>query len=151
MLLKIVLMQFKTSFDLSTKLLEFYTPARGGGGYLESLNRWDKFEGFGNKANWFLNYLGRGVKIAVIIEDQEQIAELDELLVSPDAIVLAGEPIPKAIDYCIALKKGDHLRSPSILMLKQAIRGAATRPQVIYTDHDYQTVDSDTQLSLIHI
>jgi len=146
--LKILLMQFQNNFELSTKLLQFYTPARGGSGYLSNLNRWQKYHGYEAQLGWFFNWLGRGVKIAVIIEHQSQRALLDSLLVKPDAILYAGDDIPKGIDYCIALQRFDRLRSPAILMLKQAIRASTIRPEVVYTDHDYQPCESDTSTSL---
>jgi GT2 family glycosyltransferase len=142
-LLKIILMQFQENFELSSNLLQFYTPARGGTGYLENVDRWQKYQGFRRQISW----LGRGVKIAVIIEDISQRAELEHLLIKPDAIILAGESVPSGIDYCIALKVTDHLRSPAILMLKQAIRATKVRPNLVYTDHDYQQNSAD-QLGL---
>jgi GT2 family glycosyltransferase len=142
--LKMLLMQFQDNFELSSNLLQFYAPARGGDGYLQNIDGWQKFQGFGKWLNW----LGRGVKIAVIIEDSSQRRELEDLLVQPDAIILAGESIPAGIDYCIALKATDYLRSPAMLMLKRAIKAATVTPTLVYTDHDYQTPDSalSTQL-----
>ncbi|MFT6032982.1 MAG: GT2 family glycosyltransferase [Arenicella sp.] len=135
--LKMLLMQFQDSFELSSNLLKFYAPARGGDGYLENIERWQKFQGFGKQLNW----LSRGVKIAVVVENKSQRRELEDLLVRPDAILLAGEIIPKGIDYCIALKATDHLRSPAILMLKRAVKAAAIVPSLVYTDHDYPAPD----------
>ena len=135
--LKMLLMQFQDSFELSSNLLKFYAPARGGDGYLENIDRWQKFQGFGKQLNWLV----RGVKIAVVVENKSQRRELEELLVRPDAILLAGEKIPKGIDYCIALKATDQLRSPAILMLKRAVKAAAILPSLVYTDHDYPAPD----------
>jgi GT2 family glycosyltransferase len=132
--LKMLLMQFQDNFELSSNLLQFYGPARGGDGYLENIDRWQKFQGFGKQLGW----LGRGVKIAVIIEDDSQRRELEDLLVQPDSILLAGDAVPNGIDYCIALKATDHLRSPAILMLKRAVKASSIRPNLVYTDHDYQ-------------
>lgn len=142
--LKILLMQFQDNIELSNNLLEFYAPARGGAGYLNSVKRWQKYQGFGKQLAWF----GHGVKIAVIIEDQHQRQELDDLLVQPDAVLLAGESIPNDIDYCIALKASDRLRSPAILMLKRAIKAAPRRPTMVYTDHDYQLQSPGTAAGL---
>ncbi|MFT6100086.1 MAG: GT2 family glycosyltransferase [Arenicella sp.] len=136
---KMLLMQFQDNFELSSNLLQFYGPARGGDGYLDNINRWQKFQGFGKQLSW----LGRGVKIAVIIEDNAQRRELEDLLVQPDAILFAGEKVPNGIDYCIALKATDHLRSPAILMLKRAVKACSIRPNLVYTDHDYQPRGSD--------
>ncbi|MFT6408552.1 MAG: hypothetical protein ACJAQ6_001972, partial [Arenicella sp.] len=143
-ILKMLLMQFQDNFELSSSLLKFYAPARGGDGYLENIDKWQKFKGFGKQ----LNYLGRGVKIAVIIENQSQRRELDDLLVQPDAILLGGESIPKGIDYCIALKASDRLRSPAILMLKRAVKATNVWPRLVYTDHDYPSSDSTLAAAL---
>ncbi|MGK0374571.1 MAG: GT2 family glycosyltransferase [Arenicella sp.] len=142
--LKMLLMQFQDNFELSTNLLQFYAPARGGDGYLDSIDRWQKFQGFGKWLNW----LARGVKIAVIIEVPIQRRQLEDLLVQPDAIILAGQSIPKGIDYCIALKATDYLRSPAVLMLKRAIKATAIKPNLIYTDHDYQPQGSALKAQL---
>jgi GT2 family glycosyltransferase len=141
---RMLLMQFQDNFELSSNLLQFYGPARGGDGYLENIDRWQKFQGFGKQLSW----LGHGVKIAVIIEDDSQRRELEDLLVQPDSILVAGDSIPSGIDYCIALKVTDHLRSPAILMLKRAVKRASTRPNVVYTDHDYQSLGSDLNTEL---
>ena len=137
-LLKMLLMQFQDNFELSSNLLQFYSPARGGDGYLENVNWWQRFQGFGKQLSWFV----KGCNIAVIIEHESQRQELDDLLLKADQILMPSEPIPSNIDYVIALKKGDHLRSPAILMLKQAIRRESKRngikPKLIYTDHDFQ-------------
>ncbi len=144
-LLKMLLMQFQDNFELSTNLLQFYAPARGGDGYLENVKRWQKFQGFGKQLAW----LGRGVKIAVVIEDQHQTQDLEDLLVQPDLILMAGDRIPDDIDYCIALNKTERLQSPSILMLKRAIKSSPTKPALVYTDHDYQSLESkECDLSL---
>jgi len=138
-LLKMLLMQFQDNFELSTNLLQFYAPARGGDGYLENVKRWQKFQGFGKQLAW----LGRGVKIAVVIEDQHQRRDLEDLLVQPDLVMMAGDRVPEDIDYCIALNKTERLQPPSILMLKRAIKSAPTKPALVYTDHDYQSLDSN--------
>jgi len=135
---KMLVMQFQDNFELSSNLLQFYAPVRGSDGYLENVKRWQKYQGFGKQLGW----LGRGVKIAVIIEDRGQQREIDDLLVQPDAVLMAGDAIPSNIDYFIALKTSERLQSPAILMLKRAIKSRRVKPSLVYTDHDYQAQDS---------
>jgi len=96
--------------------------------------------------------LGRGVNIAVVIEEEAQRQEIEDLLIQPDSIILANQVIPEHTDYVVALKNGDRLRSPAILMLKQAIKKASklngVMPKLVYTDHDYQIADDASSLGL---
>ena len=136
-LLKVVFMQFQDRVELSNSLLSLYEPASGTDSYLHDINRWQKFRGF---RRW-LNWLGRGVRVGVVIESESQRAALDDLLVPPDAVILAGQAIPSAVDYVIPLAATETLRDPAVLMLKRAIkragRGSSQRPTLVYTDHDY--------------
>lgn len=140
---KMIAMQFQDRFELSTDLLTFYEPAGGANHYLQTILRWRKFRGFSKQLSWWV----RSVKVAVIIEDESQRAELAELLVAADYIVAAGDPLPKEVDYCIPLGKSEHLQEPAILMLKLAIKKSVIKPKFIYTDHDY-AVDDDAHPSL---
>ncbi len=135
---KMLLMQFQDNIELSSNLLHFYAPARGGDAYLEQIDGWQKFHGFGKQLAW----LGHGVTIAVIIEHEGQRQDLSDLLVAPDAILMAGEPVPSNIDYLIPLNATEKLRAPAILMLKRAIKKTAVRPSLVYTDHDYQLTEN---------
>ena len=145
---KMLIMQFQDNFELSSNLLQFYAPARGGDSYLEDINWWQRFRGFGKQLSW----LGRGVNITVLIEHEEQRQEIEDLLVQPDSIILADQEIPEHTDYVVALKRSDRLRSPAILMLKQAIKKAAkqsgVKPKFVYTDHDYQIAEDASPLGL---
>lgn len=141
--LKMFAMQFQDNTELSTNLLHFYAPGKGGDAYLENIRQWQKFKGFGKQVSWFC---GRE-KIAVIIQDDSQRADLEALLITPDAIVVAGDALPQGIDYFIPLNKTETLRFPSIVMLKRAIRTfikeTNKKPSMIYTDHDYTRVDGE--------
>lgn len=141
-LFKMLVMQFQDSFELSSNLLEFYSPARDD--YLASVNSWRKFKGFGKQ----LAFIGRGLNIAVIIEDESQREGIAELLVQPDAVLLVGDPIPPHIDYVIPLNSTETLRSPTILMLKRAIVKHKVLPRLIYTDHDYIIDENDSSAGL---
>jgi len=136
--LKMLVMQFQDRFELSTDLLTFYEPAGGLDHYLHNIERWRKFRGFSKQLTW----LGRGVRIAVLIEDDSQRAELNELLVTADYVINAGEALPDDVDYCIPLGRQEHLREPAILMLKLAIKRCRVKPDFIYTDHDYIAEDN---------
>ena len=146
-LLKMLGMQFQDNFELSTNLLQFYAPD-GGRDYLENVKRWKKYRNFDRQLTWLSRRFDGGFKIAVIIEDQSQRQALNELLVPPDAILIAGDKIPIDIAYCIALKKSEHLRSPAIIMLKRAIKASTVKPLLLYTDHDYLSLDSLAASSL---
>ena len=141
-LLKMLVMQFQDSFELSTNLLEFYSPASDD--YLVNVNGWSKFRGFGKQLAW----LGRGLKVAVIIEDESQRDAIGELLVRPDAVILAGQEVPSNVDYIIPLQRTEKLRSPAILMLKLAIKRHSQKPRFVYTDHDYQIDENQSNLGL---
>lgn len=143
-LLKMLVMQFQDNSELSTNLLHFYAPGKGGDAYLENVRQWQKFKGFGKQVSWFC---GRE-KVAVIIQDESQRADLEALLIMPDAIVLAGQALPQNIDYFLPLNKTETLGFPSIVILKRAIQGfvkqTTRKPSMIYTDHDYARVNGET-------
>lgn len=139
---KMVLMQFQDPAELSDNLLAFYAPTAAANGYLQAVDGWRKYRGFGRQLAW----LGRGVKIAVVIENESQRVALAELLVPPDFIVMAGDVIPKGADYCLPLALTEQLREPSLLMLKLAIKRAKVKPDLIYTDHDYLERDESEPL-----
>jgi len=134
-----IVMQFQDPFELSSNLLRFYEPAGGKDSYLQNIVGWRKFRGFERLLSW----LGRGVKLAVVIEDDSQRAELAELLVQPDAVLMAGDTLPASIDYCIPLARSEHLREPAIIMFKRAIKNAPNRPRLVYSDHDYVNEGED--------
>lgn len=138
---KMLLMQFQTPFELSTQLLSFYEPARGGNSYLSELDKWTKFQRF----SWFFTWLTNNVKIAVVIENQEQEKLLKEQLVAPDFIINSAEltDLPKQADYFIALKEAEFLRFPAIYLLKRAIAKSKRPPSLVYTDHDYESENED--------
>lgn len=136
-LFKVLAIQFQDPIELSGNLLSFYEPAANADHYLEEIHRWRKYRGFGKQLAW----LGRGIKIGLVIEDAAQRNKLNELLVQPDSIVEAGQPLPAGIDYWIPLAVTEHLREPSLLIFKRAIRKAAVRPKLIYSDHDYSNSD----------
>jgi len=91
-LLQMIGMQFQDSFELSGSLLRFYEPAGGKDVYLQNILSWNKYRGFRRLLNW----LGKGVTIAVIIEKESQRDELDELLLPADAILKAGDSVPES-------------------------------------------------------
>jgi len=136
--LKMIAMQFKNPFELSSDLLHFYAPPAETVGYLYDITWWQRFEKYGPQLAWFY----RHTKIAVLIEDESQREALEELMVSPDAVILAeqGMKLASDIDYLIPLAKTEVLRSPAILMLKRALKkakSAGKSPKLVYTDHDY--------------
>jgi GT2 family glycosyltransferase len=143
-LFKMLVMQFQDNFELSSNLLQFYAPSKGGDAYLENVRQWQKFKGFGKQISWFCG----STKIAVIIEDEAQRVDLMSMLLVPDAIVLAGSPLPEGIDFFIALNASERLRFPAMVMLKRAIRSFRKvnrdNPEFIYTDHDYERVNGET-------
>ncbi|RBP48447.1 glycosyltransferase family 2 protein [Arenicella xantha] len=132
-LFKMLVMQFQDSTELSNDLLAFYAPDASAGGYLKKVKGWHKYRGFNKQLTWLV----RKVRIAVVIENDSQRVALTELLVQPDAILMAGDDVPSDIEYCLPLAVTEHLREPAILMLKRAINKSSTRPNLVYTDHDY--------------
>jgi GT2 family glycosyltransferase len=131
-LVKMIVMQFQNRYDLSNSVLNFYSPVKET--YLQNVVNWSRFRGFGN----FLTWLGRGVKIAVLIESDAQRHILNELLVRPDYILTHADAVPKNVDYVLPLKASERLRDPAILMLKRCVKSAKTKPVMVYTDHDYE-------------
>ena len=131
---KMLIMQFQTPFELSSKLLTFYEPARGGSNYLSQLDKWNKYQ----RLSAFFTWLTRGVKIAVVIENQAQEKLLKEQLVAPDFIINSQEHtvVPNEADYIVSLKESEQLRYPAIYLIKRAIAKAQS-PLLVYTDHDY--------------
>ncbi|MEM7360978.1 MAG: glycosyltransferase family 2 protein [Pseudomonadota bacterium] len=143
-LARMIAMQFKNSFDLSTDLLQFYMPPAetAAQGYLNDLVWWDRFRNYSAPLKWW----NRNPKIAVVIEEKSQRAALEDLLVVPDGIILSSECQNMAakdyseFDYVVPLAKTEILRKPAIMMIKRAIRKAirqGQKPTLIYTDHDY--------------
>lgn len=135
-LLRMIGMQFQNRFDLSKALLSFYSPVKDT--YLQNVNYWNRFRGF----NLALMWLSRGAKIAVLIEHEEQRARLEDMMVPPDYILKAEQPLPSDTDYVLPLNSTERLRDPAILMLKRALKSRAksstAMPTLVYTDHDYQ-------------
>jgi len=131
---RMIAMQFQKSPELSTELLQFYSPATEN--YLSNLNYWQRFRGFEKQLTWWC----RGPRIAVLIEDDSQRKELAELLVPADAIITvdSNAVISSNIDYVIPLSRTEHLRAASILVLKRFLKKAAKPPSLIYSDHDYR-------------
>lgn len=143
-LLRMIAMQFKNPFELSTDLLQFYMPPAESGaqGYLHDVVWWDRFKNYAAPLAWW----NRNIKIAVVIEAESQRAALEDLLVVPDGIFLKSDWIDLSpqhyaeFDYVVPLAATESLRQPAILMLKRSIRKAAKRgmqARLIYTDHDY--------------
>ena len=135
-LLRMIAMQFKKPAELSSELLFFYAPPEDEEiGYLRSIRAWQRYRPYRKILAW----LTRSIKIAVVIEDETQREALNDLLLAPDAILLASEntQLPSNIAYVIPLAGTERLRFPAILMLKRAIKKASSRPRLIYTDHDY--------------
>jgi len=147
-LFRMLAMQFKNPFDLSTQVLNFYMPPTDLGGYLHEVNKWEKYRPYSNHLAWYY----RKVRIAVMIEELEQKLALEEMLIAPDCIFLAKDgPADKdEFDYLIPLAKTEHLRSSAILLLKQAVKKACKRncPKLVYTDHDYvSNIDHENRLA----
>ncbi len=142
-LLRMFTMQFKNPFRLSTDLLEFYSPPERT--ILAALEWWQRRPQRAKLMAWCL----RSIKIAVIIEQADQRQALTDLLIVPDAIVLAGSGgIDEDVDYCIPLQKTERLRKASMLLLKLAVwraRRAGKAPQLVYSDHDYAANGSSPQ------
>ena len=143
-LIKMIAMQFKNPFDLSTNLLVFYAPPAEAIGYLHDVLWWQKWHRQGPILAWFY----RDIKIVVLIEDESQREALAEMMVPADAVLMADQHLPENIDYLIPLAKSEQLRDPAILMLKRAVRkamkvnrrsvkGGPSKPKLVYTDHDY--------------
>ncbi len=134
-LFKMLVMQFQTPFELSSRLLTFYEPARGGSNYLSELEKWRKYQRFSPLFKWH----SRKVKIAVVIEREEQEKLLKRQLVEPDFIINANrqDKLPDNADYVISLKQGEELRFASIYLIKRIIAKAKTSPLLLYSDHDY--------------
>ena len=142
LLFKIIAMQFQSRFELSTDLLQFYSPKN----YLYVFQRWNRLRGFG----WLLKLLTHGTKVAVIIEDESQRPFLEQLLLVPDQVLLAGDEVSLQadIDYLIPLAKTERLREPAIAMIKRAIKKSKIKPAMLYSDHDYsQTKSVTTEIS----
>ena len=133
-LFRMIFMQFQKSPELSTELLEFYSPATES--YLSNLTYWQRFKGFEKQLSWWC----RGPRIAVLIEDDSQRIELAELLVPAERIITADSStiLPTDIDYVIPLCATEHLREAAILVLKRALKKTAELPTLIYSDHDYR-------------
>ena len=133
-LFRMIFMQFQKSFELSTELLHFYSPEADS--YLSNLTYWQRFKGFEKQLTWWC----KGPRIAILIEDDSQRTELAELLVPPDAIILADSKavLPPDVDYVVPLSRSEHLREAAVLVLKRALKKAVTAPELIYSDHDYQ-------------
>ena len=135
-LLRMIAMQFKKPAELSTELLFFYAPPEDEEiGYLRSVRAWQRYRPYRKILAW----LTRSIKIAVVIEDEAQREALNDLLLAPDAVLLASEnrQLPSDITYVVPLARTECLRFPAILMLKRAIKKASVQPRLIYTDHDY--------------
>ena len=132
--LRMIAMQFKNPLELSSDLLVFYAPLAEEH-YLDGVEFWQRYHRYAKYLAWFY----RGTRIAILLESESQREALENLLVPADLILVAGQhtEIPADIDYLIPLAHTEQLRSPAILMLKQAIRKAKVKPSLIYTDHDY--------------
>jgi len=130
---RMILMQFQKNFELSTELLLFYSPAPES--YLSNLNYWQRFRGFEKPLSWWC----RGPRIAVLIEDDSQRAQLEQMLVQADLIINANASatLHAGIDYVIPLNRTEHLHEASMLVLKRALKKAKRMPHLIYSDHDY--------------
>ncbi len=137
LLFRIIAMQFQNRFELSTDILQFYYPKN----YLYEIQRWKRFKGFGGIIGWFY----RDIKLGVLIEDEMQFAALEDQIVQPDYIILNGAniEIPDEVDYLIPLPKSVSLREPAVAMIKREIKKQKSRPNFIYSDHDYSFVKTE--------
>lgn len=145
--LRMLAMQFKNPFDLSTQVLNFYTSPTEVEGYLHAVHKWEKFRPYRKQLAWYY----RKIRVAVLIEDIEQRHALEEMFVSPDAVVLAADGIGNVdeFDYLIPLAKTERLHSSAILLLKQSVKRACKTncPKLVYTDHDYaSSVDHENMI-----
>ncbi|MCH2189670.1 MAG: glycosyltransferase family 2 protein [Gammaproteobacteria bacterium] len=137
-LLKTITLNFQQPFERSSTLLGFYAQGlKGGKAYLENVDAWKKYDGY--HPRWFRLISGNS-KVAVVIECESQRLNLESMLLPPDEIILASSDNNsfERFDYVIPLKKSEVLRSPSILMIKRAIKKANQKVNFIYTDHDYR-------------
>ncbi len=144
-LFRTVALQFRAPFERSTSLLRFYTHDVRESGYLENIDAWDRFSGYGRR---FMSLFAGKAKIAVLIESESQREALKDMLLPPDWVILVSQAqaasgaIPDDADYVIPLRLTENLRSPALLMLKRSIRNAKVTPTLVYSDHDYQVAGS---------
>ena len=136
-LLRMIAMQFKKPFDLSTQLLTFYTSPTEVEGYLHSVQRWQRLRPYRKQLAW----LYRKVKIGVVIQSNQQRQALEEMMVAPDLIVLASDSEVglAEMDYVIPLDRTETLNDAAIIILKRLLKKANKRNNItmFYTDHDY--------------
>jgi len=130
-LCRMVLMQFQNREALSTDLLHFYSS--GDKSYLQNVHGWTRLRAFSNQLAWWY----RGVKIAVLIEEQSQRERLNEQFVKPDYILNVDDSLPSDVDFVLPLSKTEQLREPAILMLKRTLKNESDNVSLVYTDHDY--------------
>lgn len=129
---QMLIMQFSKPADLSTELLRFYSPASDGG-YLKNIQYWNHPKRLDRLVIWW----SRKIKIAVLIEDESQRVGLQKQLVPAECVLTVNDTVPNEIDYIISLSQSETLARPAILMLKIALKKRKSKPQLIYTDHDY--------------
>ena len=131
---RMIAMQFKNPLELSSELLVFYAPLVEEH-YLDGVEFWQRNHRYAKYLAWFY----RRTRIAILLENDSQREALEGLLIPADVILVVGQDsdIPNDIDYLVLLAETEQLREPAILMLKQAVRRAKVKPNLIYTDHDY--------------
>ncbi|NND81964.1 MAG: glycosyltransferase [Gammaproteobacteria bacterium] len=131
-LVRMLIMQFQSPMVLCDELLHFYEPRQDD--YLKNIDAWQRYRGYGKLIGWFY----RRTRIAVLIEHESQRALLEDLLLPPDYILVAGESLPGDADYLLPLSRSERLRFPALLMIKQRLRKLDAQVTVVYSDHDYQ-------------
>lgn len=133
---RMIVMQFNKRSTLSTELLSFYSPAVDD--YLKNIQYWSYFKRFDSLMIWW----ARTIKIAILIEDESQVPALEKQIVVADYILTSTDELPSDVDYLIVLNKTETLVRPAVLMLKLAIKKLKSKPDLIYTDHDYSHEDA---------
>ena len=143
-LFKALALHFQSPFERSSTLLEFYSQGLKEQSYLDNVNVWNKFRGYSPR--WFKLFAGK-CKVAVVIECESQRLALESMLLPPDLILMgtSDQALPAEVDLFIPLKKTESLRSPAILMLKRAVKKHPEELDLIYTDHDYESLEGDSQ------
>jgi len=150
--IRMLAMQFKSSFELSTQLLHFYPPA-GISDYYLHIRAWDSYRRFAPQLSWW----HRKIRVAVVIESESQRNGVEGLMVPPELIVLAGEAaaLPKDIDFIVPLASHARLCGPAILMMKRTIAKAQRERQVslslVYTDHEYDDNQTTAKSALLPV
>lgn len=134
-IVRMITMQFKAPFMLSTDVLEFYSPPETT--VYATLEWWQRRTWWAACVSWYL----RDISIGVVVAEDEQQAQLKDLICPPDVILIASDqPLPTTVNYWIPLGRNEQLRSPAILLFKLAVwraNRAVNGALLLYCDHDY--------------